>query len=294
MPYKNPADRDTYPAYDQKPAVKKARAARNKARAMMEREGNRIELNIDLTDFRYPYTRETAAHLGAVFASSGIPSEWLQRLRDTVQSKKAEEVLLLTSALVGPTLENLMAGHGFRTGGRLHVRIPRNSYFGGNIFMGDLLVVHDFIETIEEFIKQELPDLLQTVSDLYRTTNLQPLVIPEAAQTGGSEQTSHKQPTKLEMTSGTIAAKLNCSSGPELVISACASLTLVKCQDTFTRQQIHDEMKLASAYYKSSYGSNLVQHLNSLVKSGKLLERAAGRYALPASRRSDLESQLAN
>ena len=39
MPYKNPADRDTSPAYAQKPAVKKARAARNKARAMMEREG---------------------------------------------------------------------------------------------------------------------------------------------------------------------------------------------------------------------------------------------------------------
>ena len=39
MPYKNPADRDTYPAYDQKPAVKKAPAARNKARAMLEREG---------------------------------------------------------------------------------------------------------------------------------------------------------------------------------------------------------------------------------------------------------------
>jgi hypothetical protein len=39
MPYKNPADRDTYPASDQKPAVKKARAARNKARAMLEREG---------------------------------------------------------------------------------------------------------------------------------------------------------------------------------------------------------------------------------------------------------------
>jgi len=39
MPYKNPADRDTYPAYDQKPEVKKRRAARNKARAMLEREG---------------------------------------------------------------------------------------------------------------------------------------------------------------------------------------------------------------------------------------------------------------
>jgi hypothetical protein len=39
MPYKNPADREAYPAYDQKPEVKKRRAARNKARAMLEREG---------------------------------------------------------------------------------------------------------------------------------------------------------------------------------------------------------------------------------------------------------------
>lgn len=39
MPYKNPEDRASYPAYDQKPAVKKKRAARNKARRMLEAEG---------------------------------------------------------------------------------------------------------------------------------------------------------------------------------------------------------------------------------------------------------------
>lgn len=39
MPYKNPEDRDTYPAYDQTPKAKKARAQRNKARRMLEREG---------------------------------------------------------------------------------------------------------------------------------------------------------------------------------------------------------------------------------------------------------------
>lgn len=39
MPYKNPADRAAYPAYDSKPATKKARAARNKARRMLESEG---------------------------------------------------------------------------------------------------------------------------------------------------------------------------------------------------------------------------------------------------------------
>lgn len=39
MPYANKADRPSYPAYDQKPAVKKKRAQRNKARRMLEREG---------------------------------------------------------------------------------------------------------------------------------------------------------------------------------------------------------------------------------------------------------------
>jgi hypothetical protein len=39
MPYKDPKDRDTYPAYAQKPDVIKKRAERNKARAIMERAG---------------------------------------------------------------------------------------------------------------------------------------------------------------------------------------------------------------------------------------------------------------
>ena len=39
MPYKNPADRDTYPPYAQRPDTIKKRAARNKARAIMEKEG---------------------------------------------------------------------------------------------------------------------------------------------------------------------------------------------------------------------------------------------------------------
>jgi hypothetical protein len=39
MPYKDMRDRDTYPAYDQTDKAKKARAQRNKARRMLEREG---------------------------------------------------------------------------------------------------------------------------------------------------------------------------------------------------------------------------------------------------------------
>lgn len=39
MPYANMKDRATYPAYDQTDKAKKARAARNKARYQMEKEG---------------------------------------------------------------------------------------------------------------------------------------------------------------------------------------------------------------------------------------------------------------
>jgi len=39
MPYKNPADRPSYAKYEQKPEVIKKRAERNKARAMLMKEG---------------------------------------------------------------------------------------------------------------------------------------------------------------------------------------------------------------------------------------------------------------
>jgi hypothetical protein len=39
MPYKNPEDRASYAKYEQKPEIIKKRAARNKARAMLMKEG---------------------------------------------------------------------------------------------------------------------------------------------------------------------------------------------------------------------------------------------------------------
>jgi hypothetical protein len=96
------------------------------------------------------------------------------------------------------------------------------------------------------------------------------------------------------MSPGNIAAKLSCSKGPDLVLAATASLTLAKNQEVFTRQQIMDEMKAASSYYKSSYGGNLTTLINSLIKAGKLLERTQGQYALSANSRGELESRLAD
>jgi hypothetical protein len=44
---------------------------------------------------------------------------------------------------------------------QIQVEIPQNRFFGGNIFMGDLLVVRDFIGAIRDYAeKNPSPDLI--------------------------------------------------------------------------------------------------------------------------------------
>ncbi len=132
------------------------------ANITVERKGETLDFDLDLSVFGYPYTPETATHLGTVFSSSGLPRDWLESIKEVVSSRKATEVLLLTSALVRPFLEDLASRSGFPAGVDLHLKVPRNTYFGGNVHMGDLLVVSDFVEAAEEFQIENriVPDLL--------------------------------------------------------------------------------------------------------------------------------------
>ena len=134
----------------------------SEASLSIEREGVLSELEIGLRGFDYPYTPETATHLGVVFASSGIPQEWIERLKEVIDSHAAKEVLLLTSRLVRPTLEKLISRNGLFSNVKLHLHVPRNDFFGGNIFMGDLMVVEDFIRAAREFMsrRKARPDLI--------------------------------------------------------------------------------------------------------------------------------------
>lgn len=133
-----------------------------KASLSIQRDGSQLDLDVDLDRFDYPYTPESATHLGIIFPSSGISHEWLERIKQIITSRMAEEVLLLSSTLVSPVLKHIIFFSGFFPDVRLHIRVPKNRYFGGNIFMGDLMVVEDFIEGIGEFISEEKiePDLV--------------------------------------------------------------------------------------------------------------------------------------
>lgn len=142
-------------------------------------------------------------------------------------------------------------------------------------------------EGSESFLKQELPDLIKTVTELYKSTGMKIDSIDEIV----SEK---KAPAdKLQLSTKSICAKLSCSSGPDLILAAATHLTFVRQQEVFSRKQLLDEMKTASSYFKTGYRDNLTANLKTLLKD-KLNEPSSGHFALTTSARNDLETKLAN
>ena len=89
-----------------------------------------------------------------------------------------------------------------------------------------------------------------------------------------------------------IAQKIDAKTGPDLLKAAAASLTLVKNKPKFTRKELTTEMKLAGAYWKSSYTKNLGAYLKTLVRGGEFLQQGEKEYALSATAKSDIRAKL--
>ena len=143
-------------------------------------------------------------------------------------------------------------------------------------------------EGSEAFLKQELPSLIKTVTELSLSWSR---VEDENDQGEGDKRKGGKT---LQLSTNSIAAKLPCSSGPDLILAAATHLTLVKGQDVFTRKQLLDEMKTASGYYKATYRDNLSSYLKTLLKADSLTESSPGRFSLGAKTRGDMRGRLAN
>lgn len=130
-------------------------------RVTVFRNNSLIEIEIDAYHYRYPYLKYTDSHMGIIFMGTGFRTGYLEKLKEIIQRHKAKHVLLITSILVKPVLEQCLNEVMFFNQVKLDLIIPPNIFFGGNIFMGDLLVVEDFIYCLKEYIKEkEIPDLV--------------------------------------------------------------------------------------------------------------------------------------
>lgn len=98
--------------------------------------------------------------------------------------------------------------------------------------------------------------------------------------------------TNINMAVGTIAARLSVSSGPDLAIAAAAHLQLAQGMASFKRADLLSAMQSATAYYKSSMGSNLSKSLKTLVSSKRLNELTGSAYSLTAGEQTSLRARL--
>jgi hypothetical protein len=144
-------------------------------------------------------------------------------------------------------------------------------------------------EGSEQFLKEELPQLLTAVSELHAKS----AALNDTAVGTPANPAQTVVAGALQGTTGTIASKLAVKQGPDLILAAAARMTFVLAKPTFTRQEIIDEIKTASAYYKRTYLNNLSQYLNNLMKDGKLLEPSTETFFLSATAQADLKARLA-
>ncbi|MFO7965594.1 MAG: radical SAM protein [Desulfobacterales bacterium] len=119
------------------------------------RNAEEVHIPVDLHAWAYPYAPAAATHLGAVFSSSGIPSSWMDHLLQVIERRFAKTILLLTSRLVRPSIVTMIAKSPGLAGVHFHLWVPENRYFGGNIFMGDLITAEDVIVSVRHFIASE-------------------------------------------------------------------------------------------------------------------------------------------
>lgn len=127
----------------------------------VQRGRESLEMNLLPGRHDYPYAPETDHHWGMIFMGSGFRPSILEGLKALIAHHQAKKVLLFSSILVKPVFLQLLQESSLFGGIQIQVEVPENRYFGGNICMGDLLVVEDFIEAIREYLeKNSPPDLV--------------------------------------------------------------------------------------------------------------------------------------
>lgn len=118
-------------------------------------------MQIDPKEWDYPYHPATDHHLGVIFPGTGFRPSSLEDLKSLIISRKARQVLFLSSTLIKPYFMETLKQMVLPKEIKIQVIVPENRFFGGNIFMGDLLVVDDFMAAIKEYLQRETaPDLI--------------------------------------------------------------------------------------------------------------------------------------
>jgi hypothetical protein len=144
-----------------------------------------------------------------------------------------------------------------------------------------------------DFLKVEIMPIVERILGMLETRAefLDPPPAPHVDQSTRGV-TSAAMPD-LSHSTNTIARLLNAKSASDLVIATAAQLTLVQKKERLSRQEMLDEMKKGTSFFKSSYVNNLSNSLKILVNADRLRLLAPDTYGLSHKERTALERILA-
>jgi NifB/MoaA-like Fe-S oxidoreductase len=122
----------------------------------------------------YPYGKIAAFDdfvLGLIITDT-LRYSSLLAARRILERRRARRCLLLTSPLIEPILHHMIDKTDPFAGFELHVRVAENRYFGGNINIGDLLVVEDYVHAVRGFVQDTglRPDLVLIPASPFATS----------------------------------------------------------------------------------------------------------------------------
>jgi hypothetical protein len=144
-------------------------------------------------------------------------------------------------------------------------------------------------EGTDEFLRKELPGLLKEVLEICPDG---PPVLTGGGESGGQQESVRKPSRGGSISTSTVASTLTAKKGTDLALAAVAALVLGQGKESVSRSELLDAMKSAKAYYKGSYNNNLSNYLNTLVKSGALLDHGNDQFGLQDGKRKEIAGKL--
>lgn len=106
-----------------------------------------------------------------------------------------------------------------------------------------------------------------------------------------SAHSEDSKQNKQGLTTSTAATKLSAKSGTDLATAAAYVLHL-NGKETFSRNELNQEMKSAKSYFKETFRKNLSNSIATLVKQGNMLDQGSDTYALSVECKAEIDKKL--
>ena len=112
--------------------------------------------------YGYPFEplRELAGFEWGAVLVENLRFSYFADMRRIFDARGARRVLICSSELMKPIVEEMIATSGAFEDCELHVEVPENRYFGGTVVLGDLLTVEDYVAFVREFSARVPVDLV--------------------------------------------------------------------------------------------------------------------------------------